>query len=301
MKINQAKKLSLPEIMARLGYSPKEIKKGGNEYWYASPFRKEQKASFHTSYLQGQWIWNDFGDSGGNVLDFIIRHENTDVSGALAFLDRMFPKSSFKTHTEAKPKNELALSNSQLFILDNVLPLKSAVLENYLKERAINVSIAKNYLKVVQFHHAEKGFKYFGLGIKNLSGDYEVRNPKLKAVVGKKDISFIAGTGKGRGEVAVFEGFMDYLSFLTDENKRSLNTDVIILNSTKLVDRSKDFISQKGYQKIYTFFDNDKSGQDTAESFAKLSTQIVPCNHRYEGFNDYNEALMHSKKQSQSR
>jgi DNA primase len=87
----EAKKLNLPEIMSRLGHEPISIKKGGNEYWYNSPFRAEKDASFHTSYLGGKWIWNDFGDSGGTVIDFILRHENmTMVSDALKFLDDMY-------------------------------------------------------------------------------------------------------------------------------------------------------------------------------------------------------------------
>ena len=56
MNSEQAKKLSLPDIMSRLGYEPTEITKGGAEYWYCSPFRKEKEPSFHTSYLGGKWI-----------------------------------------------------------------------------------------------------------------------------------------------------------------------------------------------------------------------------------------------------
>ena len=88
MNSEQAKKLSLPDIMSRLGYEPTEITKGGAEYWYCSPFRKEKEPSFHTSYLGGKWIWNDFADSGGTVIDFVMRHEGyTKVSDALRFLE----------------------------------------------------------------------------------------------------------------------------------------------------------------------------------------------------------------------
>ena len=79
--------------MQRLGYQPTEIKKGGGEYWFRSPFRDEAEASFHTSYLNGKWIWNDFGDIGGTVIDFVMRHENLSrVKDALAFLDDLYPQ-----------------------------------------------------------------------------------------------------------------------------------------------------------------------------------------------------------------
>ena len=67
MNSYQAKKLNLPEIMARLGYQPTKEAKGGIEYWYNSPFRAEKEASFHTTYKGGKWIWNDFGDTSSAV------------------------------------------------------------------------------------------------------------------------------------------------------------------------------------------------------------------------------------------
>ena len=47
MNTLQAKQLNLPNLMASLGYQPTEVKKGGKEYWYKSPFRNEEDASFH--------------------------------------------------------------------------------------------------------------------------------------------------------------------------------------------------------------------------------------------------------------
>ena len=66
MNSHQAKQIDLPNLMSRLGYEPTAIKKGGNEYWYRSPFRSEKDASFHTSYLGGKWIWKDFGQNRTN-------------------------------------------------------------------------------------------------------------------------------------------------------------------------------------------------------------------------------------------
>lgn len=46
----------------------------------------------------GKWIWNDFGDIGGTVIDFIMRHEGySQVKDALSFLENMFPGHLFET------------------------------------------------------------------------------------------------------------------------------------------------------------------------------------------------------------
>ena len=288
MNSYQAKQIPIQEVLARLGYLPVRKDKGGVEFVYNSPFRNEKEPSLFVNVKKN--VWNDFGDIGGNVLDFVMRHENTDFRGALSFLDRIYSKNDFKAHRAIKLRNSTQdKPNEETLILDAVLPLKSKILESYLRDRGIDISIARKYLEVVQFHHKEKGTKYFGLGLKNESGDYEVSNAKLKTVVGKKDITFIEGRGEAPTSVAVFEGFTDFLSYLTEKKESNLESDVIILNSAKLAERAKQFITQKGYQKVYTFFDNDKAGEKAQESFSKLGKQIVSLNHIYKDFKDYNE------------
>jgi 5S rRNA maturation endonuclease (ribonuclease M5) len=290
MNSYQAKKIPIQDVLASLGHNPIRKDKGGVEWVYNSPFRNEKEPSLFVNVKKN--VWNDFGDIGGNVLDLVMRIQNTDFRGALEFMDRGFEKTAFKAHTATKGETASKPSNDkETFILDAVLPLKSRVLENYLRERSINVSIAKNYLKTVQFHHAETGSKYFGLGLENQSGDYEIKNEHLKTVVGKKDISLLHGKG-GVGaskEVAIFESAIDFLSYLSDQNKRQLSNDVIILNSTQLADRAKSLIEKKDYQKVYTFLDNDRAGEKAGEILQTLENQIVSCNHLYQGFKDYNE------------
>jgi len=296
MNSYQAKKIPIEEALAKLGYAPVRKDKGGVEWVYNSPFRNEKEPSLFVNIKKN--VWNDFGDIGGNLLDFIMRHESTDFRGALSFLDELYSKNDFKAYTAPKTKKmPLPQQETETFILDAVLPLKSKILENYLSKRSINVSIAKYYLKTVQFHHAETGRKYFGLGLENQSGDYEIRNEHLKTVVGKKDISLIIGKG-GVGvstNVAVFESAMDFLSYLSDKNRTRLESDIIILNSTQLAVRAKKIIEENNYQKIYTFLDNDRAGEKAGEILESLEKQIVLCNHIYNPFKDYNDYWQNKK------
>ena len=297
MNSYQAKKLPLPDIMARLGYEPVKIQKNGNEYWYRSPFRKEKEASFHTSFLGDKWIWKDFGDNGGTVIDFVMQYQNySSVNEALAFLDKMFLKNHFKPLGGTKTENRnKSFKNEKTLILDAVKPLKHPALTRYLTgERAINLKIGQTYLKEIHFHNTENGKKYFALGMQNQSGGYEVRNPFFKSSLGNKDLSLIKG-GEGRGEVSVFEGYMDFLSFLTDRKKQKLQGDVLILNSVSFAEKAKSLIREQSYTKVYTFLDNDTKGRETLESFGELPTQIITLNHLYKNFKDYNQYLQNRK------
>ena len=58
------------------------------------------------------------------------------------------------------------------------------------------------------------GKPYFAIGFPNVAGGYEVRNRFFKGCIAPKDISHIRQQGESREKCLVFEGMMDYLSFL---------------------------------------------------------------------------------------
>jgi hypothetical protein len=51
---------------------------------------------------------------------------------------------------------------------------------------------------------------YYGIGFKTDSGSFEIRNPFLKSTSSPKNITIFKN---GFDEVAVFEGFFDFLSY----------------------------------------------------------------------------------------
>jgi len=64
-------------------------------------------------------------------------------------------------------------------------------------------------------YYTYNGKSYFALAFANESGGYELRNRYYKGCYGHKDISLIPGRNTASKSVAVFEGFMDFLSALT--------------------------------------------------------------------------------------
>jgi 5S rRNA maturation endonuclease (ribonuclease M5) len=85
---------------------------------------------------------------------------------------------------------------------------------------------------------------------------------------------------------------MDFLTCLTIQNNDSMDGDVVIINSTSLKKRALEFIKSGNYKEVYTYFDNDKAGEKALQLFkAELpKATVIPCNHLYEGYKDYNSS-----------
>lgn len=308
MNSNEAKKLNLPDILSRLGHQPVQIKKGGQEYWYNSPFRAEKDASFHTSYLGGKWIWKDFADEGGTVIDFIMRYKNIpNVAQALSVLDEMFQGQltqsslSFQQQHSAQAETELEITSQKELKFLSATQIKNPLILNYLtKVRGIDRKIALKHLQEVRYKNLNNGKEYFAFGIQNESGGYEIRVASdkypFKSALIKKDVSLIKGS-KPEGRVAIFEGTTDFLSHLTLGKSQIISDDAILMHSLSLYDRTLELISQNNYQHILTYLDNDKKGKEFTKKFqadlakTDIPITVTPQNHLYEGHKDVNEKL----------
>lgn len=288
MNSSKAKKISLYNLLTKLGYKPSEIKKSGREIWYLSPFRDEKTPSFKIR--QDLNIWYDFGEgSGGNILDFVMRHKNCDFKSALFFLENTSlreTKNSFKSHSIDGGQHANLPENSREIL--KIESIQQFELREYLKERCIPLEIAQKYLK--QITYKVNGKSYIALGFPNRSGGWEIRSSVFKGCLGKKDISIIESGSK---KVNVFEGFMDYLSYLTLSRENKIDDDVIVMNSVTLRTNAIELIKTKEFSEVKTYFDNDKAGKDTLGIFKRKlqKISIISCNHLYKSCNDFNDLL----------
>lgn len=294
MNSEQAKQIHLPNLLEKLGHKPFQITKGGNEYWFLSPFREETTPSFHTSFIGGKWIWNDFGDKGGTVIDFVMRYKGFyKVKDALQFLDEIYQGKispvRFKNPNQPELFGNKEEEENPVLELKTVSPLKKSW--PYVQGRGIEEVVAKTYLVDVEFTNLKTGKTYFAAGIKTLSNGYEIRNPFFKSSLGKKDMSLIKGE-EGTKTISIFEGFMDFLSYLTEEQTVKAKEDILVLNSLSFQQQAKLFIENGQYEQVLTFFDNDKTGNKATENFKEhFAEKIFPQNYRYEGVRDYNEKI----------
>ena len=148
------------------------------------------------------------------------------------------------------------------------------------------------------------GKPYFALAFRNDSGGYELRNPRFKGST-SKDITHIRQQGEPRDTCFVFEGFLDFLSFLTIRQQKSPDMpctdwqDYVILNSTANTDKALYPLADYGH--IHCMLDNDEAGRKAVEAIRQeYKWRVRDASHLYSGHNDLNDYLRSLKvKQSQ--
>ena len=133
---------------------------------------------------------------------------------------------------------------------------------------------------------------------------------EVKGCIAPKEISHIRQSGKARNTCYVFEGFMDYLSFLTLRQESCPNypeldgQDYIVLNSVSNV--NKALYPLGSYERIHCFFDNDHAGMEALQQIRKeygRDRYIRDASQTYSGCKDLNEYLqkqIERKRQLQS-
>ena len=288
MTIAEAKQLRIVDYLASLGYRPLSVK--SNQYWYLSPLREERTPSFKVNDRINEWY--DFGAATGGDLVELGKHlyGTDDVSEVLAHIGR---------HADAVPTRvvrPLAVCRPvEPEMTDvTVVPLQHHALLSYLHSRRIDVEIGRMFCKEV--HYGLRKRHYFALAFGNRSGGYEVRNPYYKGCIKGKDISLIRHSHDGaQKRVCVFEGFMDFLSYLTlkrvgdDTICIDAPCDYLVMNSVNNL--KKTLVCLQDYPIIHCYLDNDLAGRKTGETVAGMYGARVydeACRYRaYKDLNDY--------------
>ena len=211
MTIEEAKNIRLADYLHSLGYAP--VRQQGANLWYKSPFREETDPSFKVNTEINKWY--DFGlGQGGNIIALASElYCSVNVPYLLKLIAEQTPhirpvSFSFREQSSAGPN----------FQHMEVKELDSPVLLSYLQGRGINLELAKK--ECCEVHFENNGKRYFAIGFRNMNGGYEIRNRYFKGCIAPKDITHIRHEGRRNDACFVFEGFMDYLSFLTIRSEK---------------------------------------------------------------------------------
>ena len=288
MDIETAKRIALDDFLESLGHSP--VRRKGNVLWYLSPLREERMASFKVD--TGLNSWYDFGLGRGGGIIALVRdlYRSNDIKYLLECIGRSAPGSIRRFVPDVK-KQELPPVFSDI----SVVPLHSTALLAYLRERKIDTDVARN--ECVEVHYACNGKRYYAIGFRNRSGGYELRNRWFKGCIAPKDISHIRQDGENENKIClVFEGFIDYLSFLTLMKYGSLpcfdamESDFIVLNSVSSICKALPLLRK--YGKTVCLLDNDAAGHNAFASLYKaLNGKAEDLSSLYKGFKDLNDYL----------
>ncbi|GAA4429789.1 hypothetical protein GCM10023188_15650 [Pontibacter saemangeumensis] len=153
-------------------------------------------------------------------------------------------------------------------------------------QRRISLGLARRYCKEVSYEL--NGKEYFSIGFKNDSGGYELRNPYFKASSSPKDITTF---NNGAKEAAVFEGFMDFLSFMAiHKNQQQFQRDYVVLNSASFFEKARPFMEQ--HEAIRLYLDRDETGQNYSRYALSLSNKYQDESRLYRHHKDLNEWIM---------
>lgn len=172
-------------------------------------------------------------------------------------------------------------------------------LQKYLTEdRCINIEKAMPFLRCISYE--VRGLHYQTIGFANQSGGYELRdNGSFKGTIAPKDITpvFTDKITDRMKPVCVFEGFMDFLSFLS--MKEEIISHCLVMNSVSNVARSIRYLNDRQVSSIRTFLDNDEAGRRTTEDFMEAGFKVDDMSVHYRNFKDLNEYHIHRVREQQ--
>ena len=278
MNIEDVKQISIADYLHSLGYSP--VKRQGNGLWYKSPLREEHEASFKVNTDRN--LWYDFGaGKGGNIIALA---KELYFSDSLPYLLKRIEEQTpnVRPVSFSFPQCRTEPSFQHLEVRDLTHP----ALLRYLQGRGINIELAKRECK--ELHFTNNGKPFFAIGFPNMAGGYEVRNSFFKGCI-----------------ALVFEGFMDYLSFLTLRMKNCPTMpdldrqDYVILNSTVNVPKAIDVLSP--YERIHCMLDNDETGYKATRAIElEYSYRVRDFSHNYRGYSDLNDYLCGRKQEQKN-
>lgn len=289
--------VSLVDLLARLGHAP--AYRSGKELFYRSMLRQENTPSLCVN--DGMDVWFDHGGAnpsgikGGNVIDFGLAYWHPTTFPEV--LDRIsnimaIPHQATPEEYERRKRPRQQATHIPNYRIEAVKELGAhPAITRYLQSRGI-WEAAQGRIKEVHYaiHSGPKqGRKFFSAGWQNDNGAWELRNRigdrDFKSCLGHKATTFISGDPD---TLSLFEGYMDYLSWLSD-NPKATDT-VIVLNSVSLIDAAVDKASS--FATINAYFDRDKAGKAALQTLQQALPQARDRSGIYEGYKDYNEMLL---------
>lgn len=280
--LQAAKDIDMVDYLSTLGFTASKIR--NNDFWYYSPLRQEKTPSFKINRKLNRWYDHGLG-KGGSLIDFGILYNRCSITEFLQNLNRDL---SFQNPSYPSGKKYFMPEN-KLEILEHS-ELSSPTLLAYLKQRCISIEMAKKYCRQVRYRFSEK--KYHGIGFRNDSGGFEIRNPYFKSSSSPKDMTTFKNKA---GQVLVFEGFMDFLSFRSIvENRAEARLDFVVLNSLSFFEKARPFMEQ--HQSVGLYLDNDTAGERYTKHALSLHQKYKDKSDLYHNFKDLNDWAVSSDK-----
>ena len=282
---------------------------GHRGYMYYSPFRDEREPSMRVTVnsADGTWVWADYGGSptggrrvdGGGVLEMVRRLSGVSGdSGAVSVLREIAAgRGCPEVPDVSPPERETGI------VIDDVSAVfTSGPVRRYAtRVRRIPEPLLGRYCRQVRYHpRSDPSRSYIAIGFPNNAGGWALRGrgagAKLNSAWGLTtlgpDGSLMADGRAASTRGLLFEGFMDFLSYLAWRGVLEPGADVCVLHSASNIVHAREWALSHGA--VRSFFDNDRAGDTATEALAswcgEAGLDFRDGRGAYASSNDLNEA-----------
>lgn len=288
--------------------TPSEYSAYTKKGMFLSPFVSEKTPSCEISMKDGVSVFHCWStDRSGNNLQLVAELEGCALNEAWGHLARLAPYAGVSASigfTEA-----LSSRDDAKIKIDSYGPVWHRNLWDYIASRGIDREIAALYCCEVKFHYAGSPSQgRWAIGFPNIKNGYTLRSAYRRdgELVNLKKSSSCAPTfidmngqwsmRKSSEVVMVFEGFFDFLSWMTLNRTKTPGCDVVVLNSLSQIKRSSEYIGSHRY--INVCLDHDeksKAGQKATQGIIDAfgaDHVVADCSVYYMEYKDFNDMLM---------
>lgn len=242
----QAKDVDLVWLMEQYGH--KVVVKSGRKVKFFSPFRSEGVPSFIVYTHNNTWYdWGN-GESGDSI-DLVRKIDGLSMGQSVSKLVDGGECKRFDSNASLESKV------SGIEVLD-FYPIENKTLLMYSASRCINEEALRSQCVEAEYVFTKTDHVFhYGIGFRNIKGGWELRSPTRKVGTSPKSWSFISGDDHSQCDV--FEGFFDFLSFLTLLGQDKPTNDTYVLNSLVFC---QWVVPELGnYEKWNLYLDNDQA------------------------------------------
>ena len=276
MALEHIKQITIRSYLEKKGIKP--IKENETRGMYHSPLRMDTNASFSVNYSRNLWYDHGLGQ-GGSIVELVAKNERISIGAAITILE----SDDFSFNRQQIIPIQRTDQVAAITIL-TIAELNNPALLNYLSKRCIDPQIAKSVCYEV--HYSVKGKSYFAIGFRNDNKiGVELRSKYFKGCTSKNTTSIKTG----HEDCLLFEGFFDYLSYLTIIKMESPPTDVIVLNSLSNLSKVKNTLAE--YRNVIAFLDNDSAGKKAIQVLQENLNNVIDQSFYYANYKDLNEYL----------
>ena len=291
--MNDLKNIGIRQFLAWRGIQPKYERNGYG--MYLSPLREERTPSFKVDYVQN--LWYDFGlGEGGTLLTLVMRLERCDSREAVRRLQNGEKGDTGIASISPGIGEPLGVGGALSVVRPATVPalrilsdasLRHPALVGYLASRGIVPPVAAAFCREVRYEI--NGRAFFAVGFRNDAGGWELRSERFKGGSSPKHITTIDNRSD---TVIAFEGFMDFLAYLSLKYPERLRIDAAVLNSVVNLPKAVPFISR--HPVIHAFFDNDEAGRKATADLIRLCprSEVIDQRHFYREHKDVNDYLI---------